>query len=252
MVSSVADAVHALDDCRDILVFTGAGMSTESGIPDFRGPNGLWRNVAPEEYTLSKYVSSPELRARSWQRRFNPNRPAFAPNPAHTAIAALWHSRLMTGCVTQNIDGLHQAGGLPDEAVAELHGNARGIHCLDCGAKPFVAKIERRWSNGDPDPRCRACGGILKTTVVYFGEMLPAPAVTRAAEWAEQADAVVAIGSTLSVYPAADVPLTVAKRGRPYVIVNEGSTEHDSVASVRIEGRAGEVLPELVARLTAA
>ncbi len=250
MSTPIADAVQALDGCRQILVFTGAGLSTESGIPDFRGPNGLWRNAEPEDFSLSKYVASPELRARNWQRRFDPERPQFEPNPAHTAIASLWNSGRMIGCVTQNIDGLHQAGGLPEQAVAELHGNGRGIHCLDCGAEPFAPKIERRWAGGDPDPNCRACGGILKTTVVYFGERLPASAVAQAATWADQADAVIAIGSTLSVYPAADVPLMVAKRARPYVIINEGPTEHDQVATVRVEGRAGEVLPDFVARLS--
>jgi NAD-dependent deacetylase len=206
--------------------------------------------VEPEDFTLSRYLSSSELRARSWQQRFDPERPQFEPNPAHTAIASLWESKRMIGCVTQNIDGLHQAGGLPNEAVAELHGNGRGIRCLDCGAEPFPPKIERRWAGGDPDPRCHACRGILKTTVVYFGEMLPTPAVAQAAVWAERADAVIAVGSTLSVYPAADVPLMVAKRARPYVIINEGPTDHDQVATVRVEGRAGELLPDLAARLS--
>jgi NAD-dependent deacetylase len=251
MTTSIAAAVSALDGCRKILVFTGAGVSTESGIPDFRGPNGLWRSVEPEDFTLSKYRSASELRIRSWVRRFDPARPAFEPNPAHTAIASLWQTGRMIGCVTQNIDGLHQAGGLPDEAVAELHGNTRGIRCLDCGAEPFPPKIERRWANGEPDPVCRACGGILKSTVVYFGEPLPVGAVARAATWAEAADAVIAVGSTLSVFPAADVPLQVARRARPYLIVNDGPTEHDRFADLRVEGRAGEVLPDLVQGLAA-
>lgn len=252
MRSSIGDAVAVLDSCTRILVFTGAGISTESGIPDFRGPNGLWRNVEPEDYTLSRYLESSELRERNWNRLFDPNRPRFEPNPAHTAIATFWDLDRMIGCVTQNIDGLHQAGGLPDDAVAELHGNSRGIRCLDCGAEPFPPKIKRRWSNGETDPKCRACGGILKATVVYFGEPLPIATVARAAAWADEADAVIAVGSTLSVYPAADVPLMVAKRARPYIIVNEGPTDHDEIATVRIEGRAGETLPDLLSRLAAA
>ena len=251
-MSTFADAVSILASSQSILVFTGAGISTESGIPDFRGPNGVWNDVSPAEFTLSRYVGSQSRRERGWQRRFDPARASFAPNPAHAAIARLWEAGKMVGCVTQNIDGLHQQAGVPAAAVAELHGNAKGIHCLSCSRPAQPDAVRRRWERGELDPDCEECGGILKPTVVYFGEALPAAAVARSQQWADEADAVLAVGTTLAVYPAAEIPLQVATGGHPYVIVNKGATEHDMIADLRLDGMAGTLLPQLVDRLVAA
>ena len=157
----------------------------------------------------------------------------------------------MIGCVTQNIDGLHKAAGLPDDAVAELHGNADGIACVQCGKPHDPAEIEQRWINGDVDPHCDSCGGILKSTIVFFGETLPPSEIQLANEWAAEADAVISVGSSLSVYPAAYIPLEIASRGDSFVIINNGPTDLDSLASIRLEGLAGTLLPQLVAAITA-
>ena len=151
--------------------------------------------------------------------------------------------------MTQNIDGLHQAAGLPHEAIAELHGNGDGIACVQCGAPHDPKEIEQRWVDGDIDPHCDHCGGILKSTIVFFGEVLPHRELERANMWAEQADAVISVGSSLSVYPAAYIPLDIASRGEVFVIINNSPTDLDSVASLRLDGMAGTVLPQLVSAI---
>jgi NAD-dependent deacetylase len=251
MSDDIAEAATLLTGRDRILIFTGAGISTESGIPDFRGPSGVWKSANPDDFTLSNYVGNADFRKAAWERRFESPLRHAEPNPAHLAIADLWESNRMIGCVTQNIDGLHQKAGLPDRAIVELHGNTRGIRCMDCGTDADPGDVEARWRSGEADPVCAICGGILKSMVVYFGEMLPTRALATAAAWSADADAVISIGSTLSVYPAASVPLDVASRGAPFVIVNDGPTDHDGVAAVRLEGRAGTLLPQLVAELTA-
>ncbi len=250
-MTTVAAAAGRLSDRTRILVFTGAGISTESGIPDFRGPHGLWKRLDPNDFTLERWVTSESFRIEAWGRRFAPDRPVYRPNDGHRAIADLWRTGHMIGCITQNIDGLHQAAGLPDEGVAEVHGNASGIVCYAEGHDVDVDDVRSRWEDGETDPRCAGCGSILKSTTVLFGENLPPGAVARAQGWTDGADAVIAVGSTLSVYPAAYFPLEIAGRGDPFVIVNEGPTDHDRLATVRIEGKAGDVLPELVGALIA-
>ncbi len=230
------------------MVFTGAGISTESGIPDFRGPDGVWTRVDPAQFTLRNWVTNTAFREQAWERRFT-SEFSFEPNAAHRAIADLWATGAMIGCVTQNIDGLHQAGGLPDAAVSELHGNRHGIVCYDQGHETDRDEVATRWANGEADPKCAKCGSILKSTTVLFGEHLPLDAVARAQRWADDADAVLAVGSTLSVYPAAEFPLQVASRGEPFVILNMGETDHDRIATVKLDGKAGDVLPMLVAGL---
>ncbi len=239
-------AASLLSAAERILVFTGAGMSTESGIPDFRGPDGIWTKVDPKEFTYQRYVSRPETRQRSWRMRYTSSLFEATPNEGHTALVRLWRSGKMIGCVTQNIDGLHQSAGLPDDAVVELHGTARRIRCLSCATEADDAEVRVRWEGGESDPACLECGGILKAAVVSFGESMPAAAMDIAAAWADAADLALAIGTTLSVYPAALFPLEVAERGRPLVILNRGPTDHDHKATVRLEGAIGELLPPLV------
>ncbi len=250
-MTDVAAASDLLANARRILAFTGAGVSTESGIPDFRGPDGVWTKIDPSEFTYDKYVTNRETRRRSWEMRFGSNALDAKPNPAHQALADLWHGGLLIGCVTQNIDGLHQAAGLPPSAVVEVHGNAHRTRCLDCDDSMPTEALRERVAGGDQDPHCEHCGGILKVTVISFGEMMPQLEMARALDWAGTADAVIAIGSTLSVYPAAHVPLEAAQRGVPYLIVNRGETDHDRVADLKLEGAAGTLLPQLVGALLA-
>jgi len=249
-MEALAAAAELLRPCRRILVFTGAGISTESGIPDFRGPQGVWTTVDPDEFTLDRYLRYPETRRRSWQMRLTSGALEAVPNAAHRAVADLWASGKMIGCVTQNIDGLHQKAGLPGHAVVELHGNAHTTVCLGCGDRQPTAAVLRRVDAGEVDPSCLLCGAILKTAVVYFGEMMPPGAVEEALDLAAAADAVLSVGSTLTVFPAAYIPLQVAQRARPFVILNLGPTDLDHLASVRIAAAAGTALPALVAALS--
>jgi NAD-dependent deacetylase len=249
-MEALAAAAALLRPCRRILVFTGAGISTESGIPDFRGPQGVWTTVDPDEFTIDRYLRYPETRRRAWRLRMNSGALGAVPNAGHRAVAALWATGKMIGCVTQNIDGLHQRAGLPEEAVVELHGNAATTVCLGCGDRQPTAAVVARVDAGEDDPSCLLCGAILKPAVVYFGEMLPAAAVEEAFDLAELADAVLAVGSTLTVFPAAQIPLRVASRGRPFVILNQGPTDFDRLASARLEAPAGAALPALVAAIS--
>jgi NAD-dependent protein deacetylase/lipoamidase len=244
------DAVRVLSDSSRILAFTGAGISTESGIPDFRGPDGIWTKVDPGDFTITRYLANPELRRRGWRMHVEGRlwgaRAQIEPNPGHLALVDLWNAGRLAGCVTQNIDGLHLKAGLPPEAVAELHGNVRQVRCLDCERRWPTEEILQRVEAGEEEPRCNFCGGIVKTTTVMFGEQLPGAVLERAREMASQADAVLAVGSTLGVWPAAEIPFAAAQQGQPLVILNRGPTEMDRLASVRIEGTAGSVLPALV------
>lgn len=250
MSQDLAYAARLLLDAQRIMVFTGAGISTESGIPDFRGTDGIWTKLSPEDFMIDRYVSDRTVRTRAWATRFPKMFGDAQPNGAHDAVVDLWKAGRLIGCVTQNIDGLHQAAGLPQDQIAELHGNSDGIACLRCGASHDPAEIEQRWVDGDVDPSCDHCGGILKSTIVFFGEVLPHSEIERANQWAAQADAVIAVGSSLSVYPAAYIPLEIASRGNTFVIINNGPTDLDTVASIRLQGMAATLLPQLVGAIT--
>lgn len=254
VVTPVAAAVEALLPTSQVLVFTGAGISTESGIPDFRGPDGLWTKVDPDDFTIERYLVNRDVRVRTWQMHAAGElwgaRSGVRPNPAHLAIVDLEQAGRMAGCVTQNIDGLHQTAGLRDERVAELHGNVRKAVCLGCEAIGAVETVLTRVDQGDLDPLCLDCGRLLKTSTVMFGEMLPESELAKAWSFAARADAVLVVGSTVAVFPAAEIPLNLAREGKPMVIVNRGPTEADRLATVRIEAAAGDVLPEIVTGLT--
>lgn len=253
MVTDEQRALELLAASNRILVFTGAGISTESGIPDFRGPDGLWTKVDPADFTIGRYMTDPELRARGWRMHLEGalwgHRSDVRPNAAHAAIHDLWNAGRLTGVVTQNIDGLHHASGIPADHIAELHGNIRTVHCLDCGETWETEQILGRVEDGEEDPDCRHCGGIIKTATVMFGEQLPMGEWSTALIMAAQSDVLLVVGSTLSVYPAADVVLDPARRGVPMIIINLGPTDHDYLATARLDGMAGELLPELADRV---
>jgi len=248
---SVQRAADILGRSDHILVFTGAGISVESGIPDFRGPEGLWSRVDPSLFEIGRYLSDADARREVWRIHLSGdlNINDLEPNAAHRAVVELWKTGRTVGCITQNIDGLHRKAGLPEAEIAELHGNLTHVRCISCARRWSSAEVLERITRGDDDPRCPDCGGILKSTTVLFGELLPAAAVARAQQMSEKADAVLAIGSTLSVYPAVDFVLDPVVRGAPLVIANLGPTEHDDLASVRVEGPAGSTVPAIVARL---
>ena len=246
---SIDRAIEVLATKESILVFTGAGISTESGIPDFRGPDGVWTRVDPADFTIDRYLTNREVRIRSWEMRTHSGVLDAEPNDGHRAIASLWQTGRLRGVVTQNIDGLHVASGIPADSVIELHGNARTTSCVECGAEYPTTEVAERVRTGTPDPRCSECDGVLKVDVVFFGEAMPAAAMTRAMAWASGCDAVLAVGSTLSVYPAASIPVVAAEAGSPLVIVNQGATDLDQMAAVCVDAGASHTLSALAAAL---
>jgi NAD-dependent deacetylase len=246
---SIRRAVEVLAGARRIMVFTGAGISVESGIPDFRGPHGLWSKVDPGLFEIHRYLSDADARRAVWRIHAAGDLANVRPNAAHEAIVDLWESGRTVGCVTQNIDGLHQRAGLPDADIAELHGSIARVRCMSCGHTWSSQAIHERVAAGDDDPHCDECGGILKSTTVLFGELLPAAAIARADQMSQRADAVFVIGSTLSVYPAVQFVIGPVYRGVPLVIANLGPTDRDDLATVRVEGPAASSVPAIVQRI---
>ena len=227
---------------KGTVVFTGAGVSTESGIPDFRSPGGIWSRYTPIQY--SAYVMDAAARRESWRRGLE----AYAdmataqPNAAHLAIFAWYRAGLVNGVVTQNIDGLHQASGIPAEAVVELHGNAHYVGCLTCPARFERAIVQERVVAGELDPACPSCGGILKTTTVSFGQPLPEDAVAEAHRLHASARLCLVVGSSLVVYPAAGLPEVTLESGGRLAIVNREPTHLDELAIFVAHETAGELL----------
>lgn len=245
-----SDAIAVLADRENILIFTGAGISTESGIPDFRGEDGLWTKVDPEDFNIARYIARPDLRIASWRMHLDGERwgarSGALPNRGHLAVADLWRAGRVSGVVTQNVDGLHQAAGVPDEAISELHGNIRTVRCIQCGASWGTDAILERVEAGEDDPHCEVCGGVVKTDVIMFGEMLDENTMSRAGQFLTGSDAVLVLGSTVAVHPASDIVVRAAFRSLPIVIINKGPTEADHLAAARIDGAIGDHLPELV------
>jgi NAD-dependent deacetylase len=233
-----------ISEAARVLVFTGAGISTESGIPDFRGPDGVWKTRDPLRYTIQNYLADAEVRRESWQNRLASPVDAAVPNAGHRAVVELEALGKVCAVVTQNIDGLHQAAGSAN--VIELHGTTREAGCLSCGRRMPMAVALDRVREGDLDPHCEVCGGLLKSATISFGQGLVEADVDRAMEYASSCDVCLAVGSTLSVWPAAGVPLQAARTGARLVIVNDGETDLDITAAALIHGRAGTVLPLLV------
>ena len=237
-------AAELLSAARSGLALTGAGVSAESGIPTFRGEGGLWTKYDPVKVaSIDYFMADPSA---YWSVSKDRGRIALAakPNPAHVALAALEASGHLAAIVTQNTDGLHQdAGG---RRVIEIHGSGRMVQCLDCGNREPRSEVQSRLDIEMP-PRCKVCGGMfLKPTVVLFGEPMPPTAIQEALALARAADVMLVVGSSLVVYPAADIPVVAARSGARLIIVNAEATAFDRLAEVVIHGRAGEVLPEIV------
>jgi NAD-dependent deacetylase len=245
---TVQRAAELLSGGRKGLALTGAGVSAESGIPTFRGEGGLWTKFDPVKVSsIDTFLADP---SGYWQAAKERGNIALAakPNPAHEALAAMEAAGRLVAVVTQNTDGLHQAAGT--RHVIELHGSGRSVECLECGRREPRADVQARLEVEMP-PRCRHCGsGLLKPTVVLFGEAMPAAAVQEAYALAEQAEVMLVVGSSLVVYPAADIPLAAIRAGARMVVVNAEPTPFDRLAEVVIHGRAGEVLPEIAALIS--
>ena len=245
----VARAAALLHPARRVVVLSGAGISTDSGIPDFRGPQGVWtRNPAAERTsTLRDYLEDPEVRRLAWRNRLEHPAWGARPNAGHLAVVDLERQGRLRAVLTQNIDELHQRSGLPDGCVVELHGSMHRVLCWSCGWTGPMGEALERVRAGDPDPHCEACGGILKSTTISFGQALDPAVLARADEAARGADLLIAVGTTLGVHPAAGY-LPVAKRaGAAVVIVNGEPTAMDHLADAVVRGSISEVLPALVA-----
>jgi len=235
---------------RKVVVFTGAGVSTESGIPDFRSPGGIWSRFDPDDFTYQKFVSDPEARRKQWRMLVEGHLTTMAePNPAHYAIAELDRLGKLDCVITQNIDNLHQKAGLPAEKVFELHGNMQWAVCLGCGRRYPFEQIKLRLDRGEEIPDCEVCHGILKPSAVFFGEPLPYDVLTEASNRSSASDLFIVVGSTLVVYPAAYMPIYAIQAGAKLVIINLSSTPMDGEATALIRAKAGEAMPRIVDRV---
>jgi NAD-dependent deacetylase len=236
---------------RSLAVLTGAGISTDSGIPDFRGPQGLWtRNPAAQQLaTYQAYVSDPAVRRRSWQARRDHPAWSAEPNAAHLALAGLARSRIDTAIITQNIDGLHQKAGTPPGRVIEVHGTMFGVVCVSCGDRSPMAGALARVAAGEEDPGCRRCGGILKSATVMFGQPLDRTVFARAERAARRCGLFLVVGSTLTVEPAASLCALAAGAGAALVIVNAGPTPYDGLAAEVIREPIGAAVPRIARQL---
>jgi NAD-dependent deacetylase len=252
--TSPEDAVsraHALiAGAGRIVVLTGAGISTDSGIPDFRGPQGVWTKdpAAQRSSNIADYVADREVRKRVWQMRLASPAWTAEPNAGHLALVELERQGRLHALVTQNIDGLHQLAGNDPASVVELHGTMREVMCLDCGDRGPMEPVLDRLRAGEDDPDCRRCGGLLKSATVSFGQSLVAEDLRRAHRAATECDLLLAVGSTLTVSPACDLVLVAARAGAGVVIVNAQPTPYDSVAGAVVRAPISDVLPALVER----
>lgn len=237
-----------------LAVLTGAGISTDSGIPDFRGPSGIWtKDPAAEKLSsYQAYMADAGLRRRSWQNRLAHPAWAAEPNLAHLALARLARSTIDTRVITQNIDGLHQRAGTPPARVIELHGTMFAVVCATCGDRTHMAAALDRVRAGEDDPSCAQCGGILKSATVMFGQALDPGVFDRAAAAASHCDLFLAIGSTLTVEPAASLCGIAVQAGASLVIINSDPTPYDAAATAVIRNRIGQAVPRIASQLLAA
>jgi NAD-dependent deacetylase len=255
-VEGLDDARTLVERARTVSVLTGAGISTASGIPDFRGPEGLWTKDPAAELlsTYEVWVADQEVRRAAWRRRVDARDQRPLPNDGHRALVELERTGRLDTLVTQNIDGLHQLAGNDPARVIEIHGTMREVQCMACGARAPMENTLDRVRAGEEDPAClevvpeggRRCGGVLKSATISFGQNLVAADLARAEQAASRGDVLLAVGSTLSVYPAAGLVPTAHMAGARIVIVNGEPTEYDAIADVVVRAPIGEVLPTLV------
>jgi NAD-dependent deacetylase len=237
-----------------ITVLSGAGISTDSGIPDFRGPNGLWtQNPAAEKLsTLSHYVSDPAVRRAAWQSRRDHPAWSATPNAGHDSLVALERAGRLVAIVTQNIDGLHQRAGSSPGKVIEVHGTMREVECLGCRRRTPMTEELARVDAGDADPACRGCGGILKSATISFGQALVPEVLDAAAVAAGSCDVLIAVGSSLTVQPAAGLCHVAVHHGADLIVVNAQPTPYDGIAAAVVRDPIGAALPALVAAVVLA
>src|SRR5438094_5191771 len=237
-----------VDESGRIVALTGAGISTESGIPDFRGPQGVWtKNPGAEKTaTLQYYLADPEVRKQAWRNRLESPTWRAEPNAGHRAIVVLERRGKLHTLVTQNIDELHQKAGTDPAKVVEIHGTMRQVECLSCGERAPMERALARVRAGEEDPPCRTCGGILKSATISFGQNLVPDDLMRAQLAAETCDLLLAVGSTLSVYPAAGMVPIARESGAALVIVNAEPTPFDPIADAVLHGSISELLPALI------
>jgi NAD-dependent deacetylase len=237
-----------IDSARRVVVLTGAGISTESGIPDFRGPQGVWTKnpEAEKQATIQHYVADKAVRKRAWRARLDSPAWSAKPNAGHRSLVDLERRGKLDTLITQNVDGLHQAAGSSRERVVEVHGTWREVTCLACGERAPMERALARVRAGEEDPPCRSCGGILKSATISFGQSLVPEDILRAQNAARGCDLMLAIGTKLSVWPVAGVVPVAKDAGARVVILNAEPTDMDSLADVILRGAIGEILPRLV------
>jgi NAD-dependent deacetylase len=247
--ASIDATARRLREARYVVVLTGAGISTESGIPDFRGPAGVWTKDPKAERlsTLSYYLSDPQVRAESWRQRLAHPAWSAVPNAGHLALAELERKGRLQTLVTQNIDGLHHMAGSTPENTIEIHGTMREVVCMSCGDRAPMERALDRVRAGEADPSCRGCGGILKSATISFGQSLDPSDLARSQSAAAQSDFFLAVGTSLAVYPAAALPAIALAAGARLVIINAEPTPLDSDADEVFREPIGEVLPALAA-----
>jgi len=240
--SDITELQRLIAASRRAVVFTGAGISTESGIPDFRSPGGIWQQMQP--IMFQDFCASQEMRREAWRRRFasDPVMRAAEPNRGHRAVARLVREGKVSAVITQNIDGLHQASGIPDRQVIELHGNTTYATCLDCGERHELEPLRVVFEREGDVPDCTACGGLVKTATISFGQAMPEVPMLRAQEEVQAADLCIVLGSSLVVYPAAGFPEMAKRRGAALVIINREETGLDPIADLVIHRGIGDVL----------
>ncbi|WP_198371845.1 SIR2 family NAD-dependent protein deacylase [Roseomonas rosulenta] len=241
-MTATAELRRLLEAAGRIAIFTGAGISTDSGIPDFRGTNGVWTKMQP--ILFQDFVADPAARREAWRRRFDSDEVmrAARPNRGHRAVALLVRQGRARAVITQNIDGLHQASGIPDDQVIELHGNSTYAACLDCGTRHEIAELRAAFDRHGEVPGCTGCGGLVKTATVSFGQSMPEEPMRRAQQETLAADLFLVLGSSLVVYPAAGFPEVAKRNGAHLVILNRQETPLDPIADLVIREGIAEVL----------
>lgn len=240
------DLKRMISGSRRMVAFTGAGISTESGIPDFRSPGGIWTRYKPIDF--GDFIASEDARRESWRRKFASDAVmrAASPNAGHRALARLVEDGRMSAVITQNVDGLHQASGVPDAKVVELHGNATYASCLDCGERHELDWVRRLFEDGETLPECVKCGGIVKTATISFGQAMPEVEMARAREETMACDLLIVLGSSLVVYPAAGFPVMAKRNGARLVIVNREPTDQDGLADLVVHDEIGPTMSRVV------